>query len=158
MQNNKMLGVAAFIAAVALGYYYILYLPQRDTQTRAQQVTALGQKNAEKCARLGQEYFDAHYGQYENDSGVPYVVLDGPYFHFNKKEATCLLRYKLIIHQSADELVTNSYRVDDYIIDLYSGATRASAHYLMTHDEFASDFYRSQFEAFDNSYIELMNN
>ena len=139
---------------------------QPVVQTQNQQVlTNTNQQTSDfdlgvKCSGLGREYFDSHLSDYKNinSNALTNLLLDGPYFHFNKKLQLCLLEYKITSfkHPIINGPIDDDYRLDEYIIDVVSGETDAFAVVFWKNHSFQNEFNRTQYNNFENQEADLM--
>ncbi len=83
-----ILSLSIFIVALSFGYYFIIYLPQKDIQQQAihqQQDQAQNFTKQKECLALGEKQYNQ---DKIDDAGI--WTLEAPSYHYNKKLNTCL--------------------------------------------------------------------
>lgn len=77
MKNNKFISVAVIIIALAIGYYFVIYLPQKNNQIRLDE-------NLVKCNELGGK-------EKEFEQKNPNILVDTTVveYKYNSKLNTC---------------------------------------------------------------------
>jgi uncharacterized FlaG/YvyC family protein len=83
-----IVSIALLIIALSIGYYFVIYLPQKDQQQRQMQQQSQDQAQdftkQKECMTLGEK----QYAQDKADPGNGNV--SDPAYHFNKKLNTCV--------------------------------------------------------------------
>ena len=120
IKSNNLIGISAIIIALVIGYYFVLYLPEKNNQIVLSQ-------NIQKCAELGakeyQEELKSNASSYLSNDPI------NPTYKYNKKLNTCLYKITKL----------TSYSSTDIILDLYTNNTLASYTQLNDNTKWAED-------------------
>jgi uncharacterized protein YxeA len=85
---KKVLSLSILIIAVSIGYYFVMYLPQKNRQQQSiqqQQEQAQNFTKQQECHSLGEKQYSQ---DKVDDAGL--WTLEAPTYHYNKKLNTCL--------------------------------------------------------------------
>ena len=90
MHKNKFaVGIAVVIALIFTAYFFVIHIPERDSETKQSQAVFEMQRT---CSRDGLAWYNEHFG--EQDIAYVSTFLRGT--HYNQKLNTCLVSVYLI--------------------------------------------------------------